>query len=102
MRGTLEITWPGFIAIVGVAVYVGWIGSAAYFKIADHWTESNTLQRVQEVEIPKLKSYAGCQRLRAEVAKDELFMSQVGLQADASAVPNCPPPPKTTPPVPKQ
>lgn len=102
MKGRFDISIGGLIGFGGVVFYAGWIASAGYFQIAAHWDKANTLQHIQSVDIPKLKSYAGCQKAKADAAENEAVKSLVGIDPDLTDIPNCPPPPKTTPPVPKQ
>ena len=54
------------------------------------WSQQSKLTKVETVEIPKLKSVAGCQTVRAQVATNQAIISEHGGNVDFQAIPNCP------------
>lgn len=46
--------------------------------------------KLQTVDIPKIKSVAGCQTVRAEVATQVAEGAEAGANVDVSQIPNCP------------
>lgn len=75
---------------------VGWIACSAYYKIPNLWQKQAALVQVQTQVVPKLKSIAGCQTVRARVATAEAVRSENGADVNLAAIPNCPTLPKPT------
>lgn len=46
--------------------------------------------KLQTVDIPHIKSVAGCQTIRAQIATKEAVASEKGADVDVSKIPNCP------------
>ena len=81
----------------GAIFYAGWISSAAYFNISGRWQDTHKLVIEQTQTVPALKSFAGCEKLRANVATKDAAKSEAGSDIDLGKIPNCPAAPKKTP-----
>lgn len=90
MKNGFEISLPGAVALAGAVFYAGWIASAGYFQVATHWDQTAQLKHIEAVDLPKLKSVAGCQTVRANIATNEAVKSQNGADVDLGKIPNCP------------
>lgn len=82
MKHGFEISWQGAVGLAGAMFFSGWIASAGYFQVANHWDQANKLHVEETKTIPALKSLAGCQERRADVL--------AGSVIDERGIPNCP------------
>ena len=78
----------------GALFYAGWISSAAHFNIKQRWEDAHKLLIEQTQTVPALKSFAGCEKMRAQIATKEAAKSEAGSDIDLRKIPNCPPAPK--------
>lgn len=78
--------WTGRAALV----LAGWLACSGWYGTLTLHQKATKLAHVEAVEVPKLKSVAGCQAARADKASREAKASEAGDDVDLSKIPNCP------------